>query len=58
MLTQKQIAKKLGVSGATVSRWVAAKKIPYYRLNGLVRFDESVIDSWVEKRRVRTKQQS
>lgn len=56
MLTQKQIAKKLGVSEATVSRWVKARRIPYFSLNGLVRFDEKVIDSWIEKRRVRTKQ--
>lgn len=56
MLNQKEIAKKLGVSEATVSRWVKARLIPYFSLNGLVRFDERVIDSWVEKRRVRTKQ--
>lgn len=56
MLNQKQIAKKLGVSERTIGRWVNANSIPYYLLNGIVRFDESVIDSWLEKKRVRVKQ--
>lgn len=56
MLSQKQLSKKLGVSETTVSRWVKAKAIPYYLLNGIVRFDEQVIDSWLEKKRVRVKQ--
>ena len=58
MLSQKQIAQKLGVSEMTISRWVKARTIPYYQLNGIVRFDEKVIESWLEKRKVRTKQAS
>jgi len=56
VLSQKQIAEKLGVSESTVSRWVKAKSIPYYLLNGLVRFDERVIAAWVEKKKVRERQ--
>lgn len=56
MLNQKEVAKKLGVSERTIGRWVDARKIPYYNLNGIKRFDEDVINAWLEKRRVRTRQ--
>ena len=55
MLNTKQVAEKLGVSERTIERWMTDRKIPYYRLNGIIRFDEAVIDSWVQKRQVRTK---
>lgn len=55
MLSQKKVAEKLGLSEATISRWVKERKIPYFLLNGIVRFDEKVIDSWIQKRTVRQK---
>jgi excisionase family DNA binding protein len=55
MLNRKQIAKKLGVSERTINRWTNENKIPYYLLNGIIRYDEKVIDSWLEKKRVRIK---
>lgn len=56
MLNRKQVAKKLGVSERTIHRWTLARTIPHYILNGITRYDEKVIDSWLEKKRVRVKQ--
>jgi excisionase family DNA binding protein len=55
MLNRKQVAKKLGVSERTINRWTIARVIPYYRVNGIVRYDEKMIDGWLEKKRVRVK---
>jgi PTS system nitrogen regulatory IIA component len=55
MLNKKEVAKKLGVSETTIKRWMKDRKIPYYLLNGIVRFDEQKIDMWVERKSVRVK---
>jgi excisionase family DNA binding protein len=55
MMTAKEVANKIHVSQATVSRWVKGRKIPYYLLNGIVRFDEKEVDSWLKNKSVRVK---
>ena len=42
-LTQTELAYKLGVSFRSVSNWTAAKLIPYYRLDGVMRFDLAAV---------------
>ncbi len=55
MLNTKQVAEKLGVSVRTIERWRKDRKIPYYNLNGIIRFDEQIIESWLQKRIVKLK---
>lgn len=46
-LKLKDVADLLNVSEATVRRWIADSKIPYYRLNHQFRFSRSEIENWV-----------
>lgn len=55
MLSKKEVAKKLNVSEKTIDRWMKARKIPYFNINGIYRFDEQVIDMWLQRKQVRLK---
>ena len=46
-LKLKDVAELLNVSEATIRRWVADGKIPYYRLSHQYRFSRSEIENWV-----------
>ena len=46
-LKLRDVAELLDVSEATIRRWIADSKIPYYRLNHQFRFSRSEIESWV-----------
>jgi PTS system nitrogen regulatory IIA component len=46
-LKLKDVAELLNVSEATVRRWVADGKIPYYRLNQQHRFSRTEVENWV-----------
>ena len=48
-LTQTELAYKLGVSFRSVSNWTAAKLIPYYRLDGIMRFDLAAVRKALER---------
>jgi excisionase family DNA binding protein len=55
LLNKKEIAKKLGVSETTVKRWMRQRTIPYKNINGMIRFDETIIEKWLERKDVRVK---
>lgn len=46
-LKLKDVADLLDVSEATVRRWIAESKIPYYRLHQQFRFSRSEIENWM-----------
>jgi PTS system nitrogen regulatory IIA component len=46
-LKLKDVVELLNVSEATIKRWIADSKIPYYRLNNQYRFSRSEIENWV-----------
>lgn len=50
LLTINQIAQLLGVSGKTVYRYVHEHYIPFVKLQHLVRFRESEVAEWLEKK--------
>jgi excisionase family DNA binding protein len=56
VLNKKETAKKLGVSERTITRWMEDRKIPYYLLNGIARFDSEKLDNWIRLREVKQKQ--
>lgn len=53
LLSKKQIAKLLGVSEASVTRWICAGIGPRYHRVGLaVRFRLADVNRWLEQRAV------
>jgi hypothetical protein len=48
-LTQTELAYKLGVSFRSVTNWTAAKLIPYYRLDGVMRYDLAAVRKALER---------
>ncbi len=47
-LKAKEIAGLLQVSEGTVKQWVSKGKIPFYKINGALRFSESEVEAWTE----------
>jgi excisionase family DNA binding protein len=45
-------ADRLGVSVRYVRRLVAERRIPYFKLGHLLRFDTAEIDGWLEQAKV------
>ena len=49
LLTEKQVARMLGVSLASVQKWRLQKRGPVYRkLGSLVRYRAEDVSAWVE----------
>jgi excisionase family DNA binding protein len=52
LLTIDQLAQRLGITVRHVRRLVAEKRVPYYKVGRLVRFDPAEITIWLGTRRV------
>jgi excisionase family DNA binding protein len=52
LLTIDQLAQRLGITVRHVRRLVADKRVPYYKVGRLVRFDPAEITDWLATRRV------
>jgi excisionase family DNA binding protein len=52
LLNVGEVAQMLCIKPRTVYVWVQARKIPFKRLNGFVRFDPDEIAEWVKERSV------
>jgi excisionase family DNA binding protein len=46
LISAREAAKRLGISRASLSRLVRARRIGVYRVGGRTMFDESVIDAF------------
>jgi excisionase family DNA binding protein len=51
LLTIDQLAQRLGITVRHVRRLVAERRVPYYKVGRLVRFDRNEIDEWLRDRR-------
>jgi excisionase family DNA binding protein len=51
LLTIDQLAQRLGITVRHVRRLVAERRVPYYKVGRLVRFDPNEIDEWLRDRR-------
>ncbi len=52
LLTIDQPAQRLGITVRYVRRLVAEKRLPYYKIGRLVRFDPAEITDWLASRRI------
>jgi len=52
LLNVGQVALMLGLSAATIRKWVLIRYIPYRKIGRAVRFSASEIQEWAKSRRV------
>jgi excisionase family DNA binding protein len=52
LLNAGQVAQMLGLSIATIRKWVLARYIPYRKIGRAVRFSAGEIQEWLKSRRV------
>jgi len=49
-LTVKELSTYLNVKGKTIYSWVSKKVIPFYRMQGALRFKKGEIDLWLKNK--------
>ena len=52
MLNIPQVADRLGIGVRYVRRLVAERRIPFYKVGYLIRFDSQEVESWLRASRV------
>jgi excisionase family DNA binding protein len=52
-LTANQVAELINCKPTTVYAWANSGKIPSFKLNGLLRFDQTEIEEWIRQSKVR-----
>ena len=50
LLTPQEMADMLGVKKSTIYQWTHQGYIPYVKLGNFVRFKESEVIQWIDKR--------
>ena len=48
LITVKDVSELINVKSAAVYDWTYQNKIPYYKLNGVIRFDKDEILEWIK----------
>lgn len=48
LITVKDVSAILNVKPGAVYEWTYQDKIPYYKFNGVIRFDENEISEWIK----------
>ncbi len=49
-LTVKELSKYLNIKGKTIYSWVSKTVIPFYRMQGVLRFKKGEIDIWLKSK--------
>ena len=57
LLTVDETAAYLGISKLTVYDWISQKKIEYVKIGRLVKFDQRVLDKWIDQHTVKPRTQ-
>lgn len=55
LLTVEEVADILAASTKAIYSWAASRKIPAFKVNGLLRFKPEEIQEWLEESRVKDK---
>jgi len=56
LLNIKQLSEYLEVSVNTIYSWVSRGKIPFIKLNGIVRFQLDDINTWIDRGKMKVKE--
>jgi len=51
LLSANEAAQLLGVSAYTIRQWARERRIPYYKVGRLLRFDADEIERWLGQQR-------
>lgn len=54
LLTVNDVADLLAVSPKTIRKYIWERTIPYLKINGHIRFEQSQLDEWLDEKRVPT----
>ena len=57
LLTAKEIAEIIKCSVSAIYEWSKSGKIPVYKVNGLLRFEEKEILEWIKAGRLKSKRE-
>ena len=49
LLSVDEVCEYLGIGRDTIYKWIAAKKLPAYRLGRLWKFKKKEVDRWIER---------
>ena len=49
IMSVPEAAEYLGQSEYTLREWVRMRKIPFYRVNGAIKFRKSRLDRWIDR---------
>lgn len=58
LLTVSETAAYLGISKLTVYDWISQRKIEYVKIGRLVKFDQRILDKWIDQHTVKPRTQS
>jgi excisionase family DNA binding protein len=53
-LDVNQVATYLGIAPKTIRKYIWERTIPYYKINGHIRFDKNHLDEWITECKVPT----
>ena len=57
LLTVDETAAYLGISKLTVYDWISQRKIEYVKIGRLVKFDQRILDRWIDQHTVKPRTQ-
>jgi len=49
IMSVSQAAEYLGQSEYTIRDWVRLRKIPHFKVNGVIKFRKSKLDRWIDR---------
>lgn len=49
IMSVSQAAEYLGQSEHTIREWVRMRKVPYFKVNGAIKFRKTKLDRWIDK---------
>jgi len=52
LLNLEEVSEWLGITVNTLYSWTCQRKIPYYKVGRLLKFDEKELESWLKDRHV------
>ena len=50
----KELSEYFGIRVNTIYMWTYQKKLPYFKIGKLVKFDQEEIDAWLKEKKIKT----